>query len=521
VVSTGKNKRVVNPWKTEEGKETLRNCYRSTAVHAKTFFPERFRLPFSPLIHNKICDALDDPSITRLVLAAPRGTGKTSLMTAFQSKMIMFQMCHYIIALGSSQETIMEQTENLKRELRENERIIGMFGEIDSKDDFAKQRWIARNKQSGIDTMVMPRGATQTIRGRLYKNWRPDLIICDDIDSEDISDEQRRKIKYWFYNTVCNLIELGDKKARIIVVGSITDDGSLVSELLRDEEWYGIKSAIGRNDEKGNLISNWPERISDEALRQRKEYEKKRGNLDGFYREMMSEPISSEDAIFMQDYFQDYKETEARLGQKGSVQNVILLDPARTSKQHSADSAIVGVGVDLDSGDIYVRDITAGQFYPDVMYGHTLDMAERLGTLHIGIETCGLHDFITQPFLQFCAQRGRRINLIELPPRGDKDRRISALASFYRQRRVYHNASVCGMLEEQLLRHPASEKKDVADAFAYIVPMMEKGQLLCTKYDDSDVGLTEFYAKQAEEDKKMGAWGDEWQTCPNEALVAW
>ena len=75
----------------EEIEEILVNCCASTRVTAPTLFPDRFYLPFAP-IHNPIFAILDDDTIDKAVITAPRGLGKTSIINlASPPKKILFR----------------------------------------------------------------------------------------------------------------------------------------------------------------------------------------------------------------------------------------------------------------------------------------------------------------------------------------------------------------------------------------------------------------------------------------------
>jgi hypothetical protein len=63
----------------EDIKDVLAECVNDTGVTGKTLFPERFYLPYSPL-HQKVFDALDDDRYQKIVIKAPRGMGKTSIV---------------------------------------------------------------------------------------------------------------------------------------------------------------------------------------------------------------------------------------------------------------------------------------------------------------------------------------------------------------------------------------------------------------------------------------------------------
>ena len=56
-----------------------------------------------------------------------------------------------------------------------------------------------------------------------------------------------------------------------------------------------------------------------------------------------------------------------------------------------------------------------------------------------------------------------------------KDKNIyisNALSNYYAQGQIYHNASNCTALENQLKWHPKSKRKDLIDALAYITALI-------------------------------------------------
>ena len=289
----------------EEIKQIMSQCYASTKTFSNVLFPERFHRPFSEL-HDKIFDLLDDPTKQRVAIAAPRGFGKTTIDTiAYPAKKILFREKKYIVPVSATATSAVLQGENLKNELQANVDINALFGSMKS-NQFSKEQWVTAG-----DTMVMPRGAGQQIRGLLYHRYRPDLIICDDLEtSEGVrSEEQREKLLDWFLEDVCNSVDRGSKDWKIIVVGTVLHEDSLLVRLLEDPEWASVELSICDD----NLKSNWPDFLSDEDVVALHKSFKDKGKLDSFYREYRNIPVSTEDATFKQEYFHPYNCTFGRM----------------------------------------------------------------------------------------------------------------------------------------------------------------------------------------------------------------
>jgi len=460
--------------KDSEAMDILAECSVSTKMTAKALFPERFYASFSGL-HEQIFDLIDSGA-PRVAIAAPRGIGKTSIVDlALAGRRILFRDSKFIPIVSTSFDSAVLQTENLKHELTTNQVIKALFGSIKTKsaagidESFSKKAWVA------LSTLIYPRGSGQQIRGILYHNFRPDLIIIDDLeDPETIeNDELRAKRKVWFHADLLKAVSRLDKNWQVVYIDTLKHEDSLLQDLLDNPDWESIRLEMFGDDCK----SNAPEFMSDKEVLKEVEYHRRSGLLDVLYREFRNLPISTEDATFRQEYFQPYDEAALANDKKVVLETVVIVDPAKTVKLHSAESAIVGVGIDRASARLYVRDVVSRKMYPDELYNEMFDMAARLGAFVIGVEVTSLNEFITQPIRNEMFKRGKFKELIELKPRGGekKEKRIAQLVPFYRQGYIYHNPSCCGGLEAQLLSFPRSKLKDIMDAFAYIIQMLDLG----------------------------------------------
>lgn len=468
----------------DELKEIAARCCASTKVHAKVLHPERFHRAFAKLT-DQIFKALDDDKIQRVVIKAPRGWGKTSITNfAYLAKHVLFRTKRFIVPISNTATQAVMQSENLKIELRANTTIRKLFGDVktnratddDIDTSFSKEAWVANGH-----TLVMPRGAGQQVRGIIYRNYRPDLIVCDDLeDAEGVrSEDQRKKLAEWFFADVCNSVDRGNKDWKIVFIGTLLHEDSLLAKLLKDPKWFVIEIDLCSDD----LKSNWPDFMTDEDVQELYEEYKAKGQLDVFAREYRGVAIDKETASFQQKYFKYYSEVPAKpevaeqwAKTKLRLENVVIIDPAKTTNFLSADSAIVGVGIDTQTSSIYVRDIVAGKLHPDEIYDQAFLMAERIGARVIGYEVTSLNEFITYPITTEMIRRKKFFHLVELKARGAKEDRIAMLVPFYRMGYIWHNAMVCPVLEQQLLNFPRSKRWDVMDALAYIVELLELGE---------------------------------------------
>jgi hypothetical protein len=467
---------------------------------AKTFFPERFYLPFSEAVHKKIFDLIDGPS-QKVAIAAPRGWGKTSIVAlALMARWILFHVTGFICYINKSHDAASLQTENLRRELVSNRTIKGFFGHFKQRDVgnsefeevFSKKAWVAYN------TLVWPRGAGQQVRGVLFKNDRPGLIVIDDLeDPQKVNNDDIRKGWYeWLYADVIKAVpRIGPqaKNWKIVYIDTLKHEDSVLQKLIDSPEWDSIRLEACDDD----FHSTAPEFISDAEIAKEWQQHVDAGQTDVFFRELRNLPISTKDSSFRQDYFHyynlppdrpvresDLKLLDVEVQQDQNIETVIILDPAKTVKIHSAESAIIGIGIDLNSARLFIRDIISEKMYPDEIYDAFFGMAQMLGAKVGGIEETSLNEFIKQPMKNEMFRRGTFLELIWLKARGGmtgekgKPMRIRELVPYYRGGYIYHNASCANTkkLEQQLLMFPRSKLWDIMDALAYIIEMLELGE---------------------------------------------
>lgn len=468
-----------------EVQDIMAECYKSTRTCAKILFPDLFYSPFSPL-HDQIFDLIDSGA-KKIAIAAPRGIGKTTIARTVASKGIIFRDVNFISYVSNSATSAEMQTENIKRELLANQDIRKIFGSIrisdvdfELEESFSKSSWVSFG-----NTLIMPRGSGQQVRGLIWGKHRPQLVIIDDFENKDeiMNPEQRSKWKSWFHSDLEKSINRYLDDWRFIYIDTLKHEDSLLQELIDSSDWESITLSIC--DDKYNSLA--PDYISTIELKEEVETHREKGALDIFYMEYMNLPVSTEDASFKQEYFKYYDEPQL---DKSKIETVIIVDPAKTVKMQSSESAIVGIGIDYATNAIYFRDCIAEKLYPDELYNAMFDMRARLNVHTVGIEVTGLEEFIKQPIENEMMKRGPSASFEPIwlkarsgPIEGQKVagqekgkiRRIASLVPYYRQGYIYHNKSCCAQLEVQLLMFPRSKRKDIMDAFAYIIEMMDLG----------------------------------------------
>lgn len=477
--------------------DLLAMCYGDSKKYCKTFYPNTFSRPFNSL-HSAIFDLVDNSDARKKAVAASRGIGKTSIAKALACKSVHYRRRKFVPYVSKSETHAMEQTEDIKDKLKNVEIVKKVFGEpkildyTPDKGDWSKKAFVA------FDTLVMPRGWKQQLRGLNWRDNRPDFPIFDDLedDEEILNEEIRKKLKERFYSGAQYSVPQHHEDWEMFYIDTIKHEDSLLVELVESPEWETIE--LGICDDSHKTLA--PDFMSQGKLNAMVAEHRRNKTMDIFAREFMSVPMSREDATFKASLFQYYEETDeifVKRCHQNKIISVVIIDPAKTVKMHNAQSGIVAWGIDVENRAMYVREARGEFYHPDELYCNAIETAKRYDAQAIGVEITGLEEFIKHPFKNAMTMAGLYFEPVWLKARsgkgefsglhGGKAGRVAGLLPYYRQGLVYHNSANCSAYEMQLLGFPRSKRWDIMDAAAYIVEMLEQGLIYFQhEYDDTD-----------------------------------
>lgn len=355
-----------------------------------------------------------------LAESLPRGFGKsTTIAVGFPCWVIVGQdplnrrgryrrpLKHYILLIKDAFDQAKLELGAVKDELEFNEKIRRDFGEFKGDDTWAKAEFSTSN---GVRVEAL--GTGQKVRGRRYKQYRPDLIIGDDLENMRTvkSPTQRADVKHWWSAAVEKAID--PKTGTLINIGTmihydclqawvVARPGvrgriykALIEEASRQDlwdQWEGLLTNLEDPDRErtalnfyeGNkadmdmgAVVSWPERFSYYALRMMKLGEKtiKGNRIRTFAAEMQNEPISDEDRLFqkIQFFFIEHDRGHTYLVPYGAGERVNLhscklvgsCDPSLGESHRGDYSALVDILV-APSGRMYCVWADIARRHPD------------------------------------------------------------------------------------------------------------------------------------------------------------
>lgn len=239
-----------------------KQCERDIALFALHFFAHHARLPFGEmhremfrLYRKRLWEGeLEKREGRRFALAAPRGAAKSTLNSLiFPLHALLYHRERYILLLSATLKQVRQRLQNIQTEILTNGRLQRVFEE----EFRAGQRKLRGDQLLLNDCRIEGFSAGTEIRGISFRQWRPSLIILDDIeDSRSAKSLHRReKLREWYNEVVENL---GDGYTDISIVGTLLHPDSLLAGLLKRPDFEGrIFRSIAAFAERADLWDEW------------------------------------------------------------------------------------------------------------------------------------------------------------------------------------------------------------------------------------------------------------------------
>jgi len=210
----------------------------------------------SATFHDEIFAITENTGIRNTVVVAFRGSGKSTIMTLSYPlwSILGKQQKKFILILGHTMNQARMYMKNIKEELETNELLRSDLGPFREDNEWQVSSIIIPNHNARITCASYEQG----IRGIRHRQYRPDLIICDDVENlESVKTmEGRNKVYQWLTGEV---IPAGDQNTKLIIVGNLLHEDSLIMRLkknIEEDNFDGIFRAFPLIDNDGQIA--WP-----------------------------------------------------------------------------------------------------------------------------------------------------------------------------------------------------------------------------------------------------------------------
>lgn len=379
---------------------------------------------------------------------------------------------------------------SMKSEIAENEALIDLFGiqrnekgQVnfikDTETDFIVQF------EDGSTFRVMGKGAEQKLRGLLWDGSRPDLVLVDDLENDELvmNKDRRDKLKRWFRGALIPCLAL---KGKLRMWGTILHMDSVLENLMPNDKytvdtglkvystyprkmmWKSVKYRAHTMDFSQIL---WPQRFTKDFFKLRMEEFTKEGMLDLYSQEYLNNPMDESIAYFKRGDFIAQSEEDL----KKPVRYYITVDPAVSTESRSDYTVFLVAAIDEDRG-LYVRNVIRERLDTKEICDTLLALQKTYKPEVIGIEEMMITKSIG-PFLrEMMISENVFPNIMKLKHGGkDKVQRSRSIQGRMRAKTVKFDkkADWYPTFEDEVSKFPRGVKDDQVDAFAYLGMMLD------------------------------------------------
>lgn len=428
-----------------------------------------------------------------VAIAAPRGHAKSTAITiSFTLASLLFRDRSFAIIVSDSEFQASMFLSQIKGILQGNENIINLFhlkknekGEVAFEKD--SETDIIVCTEDGHKFRIIAKGSEQKMRGLLWDGKRPDLMVLDDMESDEqvLNKERRDKFRRWFFGA---LLPALSENGIIRYVGTILHQDAMLENLMPKsggnyvvEEplkiyktkyaglWKTIKYRAHSEDWKEIL---WPDRWTKEKLQQQREEFFQMGLIDKYAQEYLNIAIDESVAFFKRSDFKAPTPEE----KKRNLNYYITSDFA-ISENSRADYTVFVVGGMDENGILHIKNVIRGRMDGDEIVNTMLGLQKVYNPVAFGVEetqiTKSLGPFLNRAMIE----SNTYVNLYKMKPhKTDKISRSQAIRARLRAGgvKVYKEEDWYLDFEEECVSFPRAKHDDQVDAFAYLGLLLDK-----------------------------------------------
>lgn len=476
----------------------------STLDWGRAYLSNHFAKPPSAL-HQWLGEQLDRARTERglkINLVGPRGAAKSTIGTlSYVLQMAVTGAEPYIWIVSDTKQQADTHLENIKTELLENLRLARDYPHAAGRGP----RWQASVIQLPNQVVIESFGTGQAMRGRRVREYRPTLIVCDDLqnDSHISSATQREHSRNWFEGT---LLKAGTKDTNFVHVATALHREALAMQLLEAPGWISKRFAsIEQWPTNMSLWKTWEDHYTENTERDRVGYaqvffQDHRQEMEAgakvlwpevedlytlmrmrvecgraaFEREKQGSPLDPKLSEFPPEYFDEDTLWFDQWPESLAVR-AIALDPSKGNDAERGDySAYVQVGIDADEVIYVAADLARRPASQIVADG--VKLCQQFQPTAFGVEANQFQELLADEITaEFARQQIAFVAPSAIHNYANKFLRIQKLGPYLSKRRLrfLRGCPSTQMLVEQLREFPAAVHDDGPDALEMAIRLAE------------------------------------------------
>lgn len=391
---------------------------------------EPLRIVHNAPFHNQAAQRVKATPNLKAVFKWPRGHAKSTHFDIFIPLWLMFQpkrLINFMVVVGKSEDSAMRLLGDIQAELQFNKRIISDFGEQTSLGDWTEGEFTTKQ---GVHFLACGRG--QSPRGLRKREARPDYIVIDDLDDDELCRNERRvrELTDWVKEALFGALDVG--RGRFIMVGNLISKTSVLANICATK---GVHvSTVYAVDDEGN--PTWAEKWTREEAQEYADFVGYRA----WQKEMMHNPIV-EGTVFRQEWIRWAR----RPAWSQFVQFVLYIDPSWKSKKTN-DTKAAKLWAKTDDGRLwhlraFVRKASVAEM---VRWCYDLYEWSQEAGIAIGffMEASFMQDILLDEFATEGGLRGYQLPITgDRRKKPDKFQRIEAVSPLWERGFVFYDSA--------------------------------------------------------------------------------
>lgn len=478
----------------------------------------------SPEVHYEFWQHFCDPH-PQVAIAAPRRHAKTTAIThTCTLAAVLFRERSYVLVVSDTVTQATQFIGDIKNELLNNEPLRALFKikamPKDSEDDFICMM------EDGHQFRITAKGAEQKLRGLKWDNRRPDLIICDDLENDEIvlNKERREKFKRWFYGSL-----LPSRSYRGIVryVGTILHNDALLENLMpkRGTKWFADSplkewSTEARRPWKAVKYKAhspdfthilWPSLYDKDYFVNLRDDYISQGIPDVYSQEYLNYPLDESLSYFRRADFNDFTDRDREKFKAPDWHkrfNIYISSDLAVSTAESADWSVFVVSAVDEDGMVYIKQVIRERMDSQTIVETILSLQRRYDPICLSMEKGQIEKSIG-PFLrQRMLETGDFVEVYPIAPSSDKKTRAQAIKARMRMGGVRFDKQADWFyeLEDEAILFGRGKHDDQVDALAYIGLILDKLVEGRTEKEVLDDEWNDAYAESESHDDGRSGW---------------
>jgi len=435
----------------EKHKQRLERAAVDPLYFCRTYLPHYFAHGPAPFHHElvRMLEQRADDVVTPMAVAAPREFAKTTVCAfGYVLHQICFRRRHFILIGSDTEDLASDLTGYIYLELLYNERLQQDFGEL-VKGNKPVNDFVTLN-----DIRVKARGRGQRLRGLKHKQWRPDLVILEDLENDTNvrNPEIVQSILDWVKSAVYPAV---DARGTLMIIGTILRWHSALHVMLTslDEPYGHFQRRIYRAyQEDGSSL--WVARHPVARLKLQKQL---MGTV-AFNREKMNEP-TPDGGFFQEDWIHYYHPDSLK---DRDLVVTGFFDPSLETGATADYKAFVTVGWDRREMVVYVMDAVIQKTTLDQIMRAIFNRHQQFGYQLVGVEDNLFQRLLLKEFDRLGVERGQLLPLRGVTHRIAKETRVAGLSPLLERGKIrfIRGHSDQELLVEQLLFFPSRTLHD-------------------------------------------------------------